>query len=106
MSDFETFGIWEENEVHEALKDAISLNGKRYEVGLPWKERHAPLPSNYRNSFKSLKGQMERLKIVPENLNAYNAIIKAQAEVGIIERVTTMAGIPKIHTQYRFWDSC
>lgn len=34
--DFETLGIREENEVNEALKDAISFNGKGYEVGLPW----------------------------------------------------------------------
>lgn len=82
--DFETLGIREENEVHEALKDAISFNGKRYELGLPWKEGHVPLPRNYRNSLKRLKGQIERLKSVPENLNASNAIIEEQAEVGII----------------------
>ena len=95
--DFETLGIQEENEVHEALKDAISFNGKRYEVGLPWKEGHAPLPSNYRNSFKRLKGQIEKLKSVPENLNAYNAIIKEQAEVGIIERVMELETPDKVH---------
>ena len=95
--DFETLGIRGENEVHEALKDAISFNGKRYEVGLPWKEGHAPLPSNYRNSFKRLKGQIEKLKSVPENLNAYNAIIKEQAEVGIIERVMELETPDKVH---------
>ena len=95
--DFETLGIREENEVHEALKDAISFNGKRYEVGLPWKEGHALLPSNYRNSFKRLKGQIERLKSVPENLNAYDAIIKEQAEVGIIERVLELETPDKVH---------
>ena len=85
--DFKTLGIQEENEVHEVLKDAILFNGKKYEVGLPWKEGHAPLPSNYRNSFKRLKGQIKRLKSVPENLNTYDTIIKEQAEVGIIEKV-------------------
>jgi len=95
--DFETLGIREENEVHEALKDAISFNGKRYEVGLPWKEGHTPLPRNYCNSFKCLKGQIERLKSVPGNLNAYNAIIKEQAEVGIIERVMELEMPDKVH---------
>ena len=95
--DFETLGIQEENEVHEALKDAISFNGKRYEVDLSWKEGHAPLPSNYRNSFKRLKGQIEKWKSVPENLNAYNAIIKEQAEVGIIERVMELETPDKVH---------
>ena len=95
--DFETLGIQEENEVHEALKDAISFNGKRYEVDLSRKEGHAPLPSNYRNSFKRLKGQIEKWKSVPENLNAYNAIIKEQAEVGIIERVMELETPDKVH---------
>lgn len=95
--DFETLGIREENEVHEALKDAISFNGKRYEVGLPWKEGHGPLPNNYRNSVKRLKGQIERLKNVPENLKAYDEIIKEQAEVGIIERVPELEAPDKVH---------
>lgn len=36
--DFETLGIRERNEVHEALKDGIEFNGKRYKVSLPWKQ--------------------------------------------------------------------
>ena len=82
--DFETLGIKEENEVHKVLKDAISFNGKRYKVGLPWNEGHGPLPSNYHNSLKHLKGKIERLNIVLENLKVYDEIIKEQAEVAII----------------------
>ena len=55
------------------------------------------LPSNYQNSFKCLKGQIERLKSLPENLNAYDAIIKEQAEVGIIERVSELETPDKAH---------
>lgn len=95
--DFETLGIREEDEVHKALKDAISFNGKRYEVGLPWKEGHGPLPSNYRNSLKRLKNQIERLKNAPENMKAYDEIIKEQAEVGIIERVPELETPDKVH---------
>lgn len=95
--DFETLGIREENEVHEALKDAISFNGKGYEVSLSWKEGHAPLPSNYHNSFKRLKGQIEKLKSVPENLNAYDAIINEQVEVSIIEGVLELETPDKVH---------
>lgn len=32
--DYETLGIREDDEVHEASKDAIFFNGKRYEVSL------------------------------------------------------------------------
>ena len=95
--DFETLGIREEDEVHEVLKDAISFNGKQYEVGLPWKEGHGPLPSNYRNSLKRLKNQIERLKNAPENMKVYDEIIKEQAEVGIIERVPELETPDKVH---------
>ena len=37
------------------------------------------------------------MKSVPENLNAYNAIIKEQAEVGIIYRVLELERPDKIH---------
>jgi len=57
----------------------------------------APLPSNYRNSFKHLKGQIEKLKNEPENLNASDAIIKEQAQVGIIERVMELETPEKVH---------
>ena len=47
----ENYGtIWEDDEVHEALKDAIFFYGKIYEVLLPRKEGHWPLPSNYQNT--------------------------------------------------------
>ena len=49
------------------------------------------------NSFKRLKGQIERLKSVAENLNAYDAIIKEQAEFGIIERVLELETPDKVH---------
>ena len=95
--DLETLGIREENEVHEALKDGISFNGERYEVSLPWKESHEPLPINYRNSLKRLKGQIERLKNDPDVLKAYDAVIKEQAALGIVERVPELETPEKIH---------
>ena len=88
--DYGTLGIRQDNDVHEALKDAISFNGKTYKVCLPWKEQHGRLPSNYQNSLKRLRGQIERLRNDPDILHAYDAIIKEEAEVGIIERVPPM----------------
>ena len=95
--DFETLGIREGDQVHEALKDAIVFNGNRYEVSLPWKQGHGPLPSNYHNSLRRLKGQLGRLKSDPTVLNAYDGIIKEQEEVGIVERVTELETTEKIH---------
>ena len=95
--DLETLGIREENEIHEALKDGILFNGERYEVSLPWKEGHGPLPNNYRNSLKRLKGQIERLQNEPDVLRAYDAVIKEQAALGVVERVPELETAEKIH---------
>ena len=94
--DLKTLGIREENKIHEELKDAISFNGQRYEVSLPWKEGHGPLPNNYRNSLKRLKGQIEKLQNDPDVLKAYDAVIKEQAAVGIVERVPELETPEKI----------
>ncbi|KAK3700757.1 hypothetical protein QZH41_010939, partial [Actinostola sp. cb2023] len=48
--DFDSVGIRETIEVHEAFCDNITFNGTRYSVGLPWKVSHATLPTNYDNS--------------------------------------------------------
>ena len=95
--DYETLGIREDDEVHEALKDAIFFNGKRYEVSLPWKEGHGPLPSNYQNGVKRLEGQLKRLIDKPPILNMYDAIIKGQEECGKIEKVSGLETHEKIH---------
>ena len=95
--DFDTLGIREECDVHETLKDAISFNGKRYQVGLPWKEAHAPLPSNYRNSLKRMKSQLHRLKQEPGVLREYDSVIQEQLRQGIIEPVLEMDVSDKIH---------
>ena len=57
--DLDTLGIREEDEVHKALKEAISFNGNRYQVHLPWKQGHEPLPLNYNNSLKRLKTKFQ-----------------------------------------------
>ena len=95
--DLETVGIREENEVHEALKDNISFDGERYKVGLPWKEGHDKLPSNYWNSLKRLKGQVNKLRQEPEILQECDRIIKEQLDRGIIERVFELEKSDKIH---------
>ena len=55
---FETLGIRETNEGHEALQDGIEFTGERFNVSLQWEEVHPNLPSNYRTCFRRLKGQL------------------------------------------------
>ena len=95
--DLDTVGIREEDEVHEALKEAISFNGTRYQVHLPWKEGHEPLPSNYTNSLKRLKTQICKMKRDPDILEEYSQVINSQLEAGIIESAVVLEKAEKVH---------
>ena len=95
--DYDSVGIRENNEVHEALKDGIVFTGERYQVKLPWKEAHEPLPSNYNVSVKRLKGQLTKLRQQPDILQEYDHIIKEQLQSGIIEPVVELERSEKIH---------
>lgn len=61
------------------------------EVGLPWKGGHGPLPTNFWNSLKRHKGQIERLKNDLDILKVYDVVIKEQAMLGIVERGPELA---------------
>ena len=47
---------------------AIKLKDRRYEVSLPWKEYHQPLPDNYDLSLRRLKGLLQKLRHDPDTL--------------------------------------
>jgi len=96
MWDLETLGICKENEIHEEFLDNISFTGSRYSVKLPWKMRHAPLPTNYSLAFSRLKGQLRRLKEQPEIRKSYDNIIKEQLDAGIIDQVYELENCDKI----------
>ena len=99
--DLETIGIKDQSsDVHESVISDLKFTGTRYSVGLPWKENHDPLPSNYDLSFKRMKGQIKRLSKDPALLAEYDSIIKAQEKTGIIEKVSPNESIStesKIH---------
>ena len=91
-------GIRGENEIHEALKDAISFNGERYDVSLPWKEGHGPSTNQLPEQFEMLEGA--DWKVVtddPDVLRAYDAVITEQAALGIVERVPELEALERIH---------
>ena len=71
----------------------------RYEVSLPWREYHEPLPDNYDLSLKRLQGLLQRLKQTPAILQEYDAIIRDQLSKGIVEIVSSQSNdMPgKIH---------
>ena len=90
---FEALGINEQDKVHEEFLDSISFTGSRYSVKLPWKEGHDKLPDNHTNNLCRMKGQLKRLRKEPDLLKEYDAIIKEQVELGIVEPVAESSGL-------------
>ena len=88
--DLESLGIQpNEATVYDEFENSIQFNGERYEVSLPWKVSHAPLPDNYDLSLKRLVGLLKRLRQNPEILHQYDTVIREQIQRGIVESVGT-----------------
>lgn len=86
--DLESFGISNlERTVYDEFQDKIQFSNGRYEVSLPWKDPHPPLPDNHHLSLKRLQGLLQRLRHDRKVLFEYDSIIKEQERLGIIERV-------------------
>ena len=76
-----------ENDVSDHFASSVKMKDGHYEVLLPWRECHDPLPTNYDLSRRRLAGLLRRLKQSPVILREYNAIIQTQLERGIVEVV-------------------
>ena len=86
--ELESFGISkDESPVYEKFLQQIRFDGQRYEVSLPWKEHHPPLPDHYDLCRKRLEGLLRRLRQNPQLLNEYDKIISEQLEKGMIETI-------------------
>ena len=84
----ESMGIYEEDEsVHNRLLESAKFREGRYEVKLPWKDHHEPLPDNYQLAKKRLNSLVHRLKSDPDKADAYDKIIKEQIRSGITESI-------------------
>ena len=70
------------------FEEKIKLKNGRYQVSLPWKDVHPPLPDNYQLALKRLRGLQRRLQQQPTLLKEYDAIIQDQVKQGIVEEVT------------------
>lgn len=65
----------------------IRFTGERYEVGLPWKEEHPEIGTDYDLCHNRLRSLYCKLKKEPELLEEYNKSIEDQLATGIIEQV-------------------
>ena len=86
--ELESIGILEpERTLLDEFSDTITFREGRYEVPLPWKQLHKPLPDNYLLSCKRLQGLLRCLKQTPDLLQEYDGIIRDQMQRGIIEPI-------------------
>ena len=71
----------------EYFATSISKSGNIYQVKLPWKANHGPLPTNSRIAYHRTRSVARRLAKTPDILEKYNGIIKWQLERDFIEYV-------------------
>ena len=86
--DLESLGIMKnEDSVYQKFTQKISFDGQRYQVSLPWKDDHPPLPNNQEMCRRRLIGLLKRLRQNPPLLAEYDSVIKDQLHRGVIEVV-------------------
>ena len=51
-----------ESSVYDKFEKGIIYDRERYQVSLPWKESHPPLPDNYDITLRRLNGLFRRLR--------------------------------------------
>ena len=90
--ELESMGVREtEDSVLDEFTQTIHFKEGRYEVTLPWRDPHPPLPDNLELSKKRLGGLLRRLKKDPEIMREYDGIIQNQLQCGIVEEVDMAA---------------
>ena len=86
--DLESLGIMkDESSVYAKFTQKITFIGDRYQVCLPWRNDHPPLPTNYEISLRRLHSLIRRLKQDKALFAEYDSIIKDQIRRGIVELV-------------------
>ena len=82
--DLESLGI-KIPSIHEEFLEKLTYRGDHYQVNLPWKATHPPLPDNYELSQRRLSSLLSRLRKEPDILKEYDSVIKR--ERGIVKVV-------------------
>ena len=89
----EALGVTDEADpLMKEFNDKISFKNGRYEVSLPWRDMHPPLPTNYQLSVRRLQGLYRRLRQDLRVLSEYDGIIRDQIQKGIVQVVKPTNG--------------
>ena len=86
--DLETMGaLQKEKSRADEFVEQIKFNKGRYEVKLPFKQSHPPLPDNYEHCEAPLCNKLKELRNKPELLKQYDAVFREQKRLRIIKEV-------------------
>ena len=89
--ELESLGIHlPDKSTYDDFAENVCFKEGRYEVSLPWKEEHDPLPDNYQLSSRRLQGLLRRLRQDPALLKEYDTVIQDQLRRGVVEIVTDL----------------
>ena len=84
-----------EPEVMETFLHTIQLDGRRYVVNLPWRVMHRMLLDNHQLCERRLQSILKKLRRLPQVRKEYNAVMRRQLELGIVELVpSTKSDVP------------
>jgi len=84
------------------LKSITRQDDGSYVAKFPWKEDHAPLPSNYQVTKRRTRSLVKRLSDTPDLMKIYNQIIKEQETRNrrFIEKVVEKSPLNNYQTHY------
>ena len=82
--DLESSGIWRRDKVYIDFKDSFRFNGSWFVVELPKKPGKYVLPSNREIGECRFRSHIKHLKKDPDQLKAYDDVIKEQLETGTV----------------------
>ena len=84
--------------VCEEFVEKLLFKGDHYEVSLPWKATHPPLPENYElMSRRRLQGLLSLLRKKLDILKEYDCGLKDQIERGIVQVVNEVTKPDVVH---------
>ena len=79
------------------LASITQKNNGSYVVKFPWKDNHAPLPSNYKVCERRTRALARRLSNIPNLLQVYNNINQEQEKRGFIEKIDSSPPTGPVH---------
>ena len=79
------------------LKSIVQDESGSYVVKYPWKNDHAPLPTNFKVCARRTRALARRLTNTPDLLQMYNNIIKEQERRGFIEKIDSSPSNSPVH---------